>query len=89
MRFGTWNVRSLYRAGTFIAATTELARYKLGFVGVEEVRWDKGGTIRAVIIIFYGKGKENHKWETGFFVHHRIVSTVNRVEFFLAIGCYI
>jgi hypothetical protein len=28
MRFGTWNVRSLYRAGSLAAAVRELARYK-------------------------------------------------------------
>jgi hypothetical protein len=29
MRFGTWNVRSLYRAGSLIAADRELTKYKL------------------------------------------------------------
>jgi len=29
MRFGIWNVKSLYRAGSFTAAPRELARYKL------------------------------------------------------------
>jgi len=33
MRFGMWNVRSLYRAGHITAAARELARYKLDFVG--------------------------------------------------------
>jgi hypothetical protein len=33
-------------------------------VGVQEVRWDKGGTIRAGVTFFYGKGKENHKLGT-------------------------
>jgi len=42
MRFGTWNFRSLYRAGSLRAAARELARYKLGLVVVQEVRWDKG-----------------------------------------------
>jgi hypothetical protein len=41
MRFGTWNVRSLYRAGSLMAAARELARYKLDLVSVQ-VRWDKG-----------------------------------------------
>ena len=44
---GTWNVRSLYGAGSLTAVTRELARYKLDLVGVQEVRWDKGGTVRA------------------------------------------
>jgi len=47
MRFGTWNVRSLYRAGSFTAAGKELARYKLDLVGVQAVRWDKGDTVKA------------------------------------------
>ena len=29
---GTWNVRSLYRAGSLTAEARELARYKLGLV---------------------------------------------------------
>jgi len=47
MRFGTWNVRSLYRAGSVTAAASEIARYELDLVGVQEVRWDRGGTGRA------------------------------------------
>ena len=47
MRFGMWNFRSLYGAGSLTAAARELARYKLDLDGVQEVRWDKGGTIRA------------------------------------------
>ena len=47
MLLGTWNVRSLYRAGPLMAAARELARYKLDLVGVQEVRWDKEGTVKA------------------------------------------
>jgi len=42
MRFGTWNVRSLDRAGSLTAAARQVARYKLDLMGVQEARWDKG-----------------------------------------------
>ena len=47
MRFRMWNVRNLYRAGSLTGAARELARYKLDVVGVQEVRWDKRGSVRA------------------------------------------
>jgi hypothetical protein len=40
MRFGTWNVR----AGSLRAVAEEISKYKLDLVGVQEVRWEGGGT---------------------------------------------
>jgi exonuclease III len=42
MRFGTWNIRSLYRIGSVKTVARELGKYKLDLVGVQEVRWEKG-----------------------------------------------
>ena len=59
IKIGTWEVRSLYRARSLKAVARELARYKLHVAGVQEVRWDKGGTVRAGDYDFtYGKGNE-------------------------------
>jgi exonuclease III len=58
VRFGTWNVRSLYRSSSLKTVAKELGKYKLDLVGVQDVRWDKGGTEQAEdYTFFYGAGE--------------------------------
>jgi len=52
MILGTWNVKSLYRSGSLTTVSRVLPRCKLYLVGVREVRWVKGGTVRAGDYIF-------------------------------------
>jgi hypothetical protein len=44
MRFGTWNARSLYRAGSLMTIAKEILKCKSDLVGAQEIRWDRGGT---------------------------------------------
>jgi hypothetical protein len=77
MKFGTWNMRSLYGCGSFITEARELATCILDLVCVLEFRWDKGGTVTTDDYTFiYVKRNENLQLETGFFVHYRILSAV-------------
>jgi hypothetical protein len=58
MRFGTWNVRSLYRVGAMRSLVGELEKYKLALVGVQEVRWEgKGRDIKQHTIIHFSVEK--------------------------------
>jgi exonuclease III len=57
LRFGTWNVRSMYRAGSLRTVAEQVSKYKLDLVGVQEVRLNGGGTEPAgQYTFFYGKG---------------------------------
>jgi hypothetical protein len=64
MRFRTWNIRSLYRAGSLVTVSKGLTKYKLGLVEVQ-VRWKGGGTEPAGEYTFlYEKGQGKHELHT-------------------------
>jgi hypothetical protein len=57
MGFGTWDIRSLYRAGSLFRVSREVSRYGLDLVGGQEVRWEGRGTVPAGEYTFVcGKG---------------------------------
>jgi hypothetical protein len=67
MKFGTWSVRRLYNTGSLTTLARELARYKLDLVGVQQVRWEKGGPVRAGDYIFSMEKETNIiNWEQNF-----------------------
>jgi hypothetical protein len=47
LRCGTRSVRSLKRSESLLAVTREVAKYRLGLVGVQEVRWNRVALHRA------------------------------------------
>ena len=47
MRFGTWKVNSLYRAGALGLVTSEVDRSRMVLVGVQEVGWEGSGTLES------------------------------------------
>jgi hypothetical protein len=51
MKFGSWNVRSLYGIGSLKRVARELGKCKLDLVDIE-VRCEKGGTKRAEVWTF-------------------------------------
>jgi hypothetical protein len=53
--FGTWNVMSLYRAGSLKTVSSKLAKYNLHIMTVKEVRLDKVVVGQQMIIHFSTK----------------------------------
>jgi hypothetical protein len=81
MRFGTWNIKSLNRAGSLKTAASKLGKCKLDFVGVQ-VRWENGGTEQAqYYTFFYEEGNVLSGVE---FVTHRMLYIILRGHW-----CYI
>jgi hypothetical protein len=61
VKLGTWNVISLYGAGSLVIVSKQLSKYKLDLVGVQ-VRLKGGGTEQAgECTFFYLKVNENHE----------------------------
>jgi hypothetical protein len=79
MIFGIWNARSLYRAGSPKTVASELAKYNLDPVEVQEFRWDEGCSQPAdSYTFFHGNGDANHNLRTGFFINEGNISAVLR-----------
>jgi hypothetical protein len=88
MKFGTCNVRSVYMARSLRAVAEEISKYRLDLVGVQQVRWGRGGTEPAgEHTFFYGEGNGNHELGTGF-SYIRESYQQSRGWSLLVIGCH-
>jgi hypothetical protein len=44
MRFGMWNVGSIYRVDSLKTVASKVAKYNLDLMAVQGVKWDSGGS---------------------------------------------
>jgi hypothetical protein len=76
LKIGTWKVRSLYRTRTLITVVSELDRYGLAILAIQETRWprfDNHKTEKATL--FYNRGL-GHERGVGFVVSDRILNNI-------------
>ena len=70
---GTWNVRTMLEAGKMQEIASELNKYRMDLVALQEIRWSDHGEIRKpeYSILFSGSEKGGHKG-VGFYLSPRI-----------------
>lgn len=68
IRFGTWNVKTLYQTGKLAQASRILESYKLAFLGISEMRWNQCGqlvTTKGHVCLWSGMPNENDTHQRG------------------------
>jgi hypothetical protein len=71
-KFGTWNVRSLYKAGELKTVARKLGECNLDPVAVQQVRWVEDGSQPADGYTFlYGNGNVIHQLRDSHFSYIR------------------
>lgn len=86
LRFGTWNVKTLYQAGKLAQASRILESYGLSFLGLSEMRWNQNGqmvTTKGHLVLWSGMPNANdiHQRGVGMLVHRSIRNTIMDYEF--------
>jgi len=77
LRFGTWNIRTLYQPGAVLALVKEFNKYMLEILAIQEIRWSgQGSTEIGNAIIFFGQCDNRRQGGTGFIVNRNLVAAI-------------
>jgi len=77
LRFGTWNVRTLYQPGEALTLVKEAERFKLGILALQEIRWNEGTSMdMGNTTIFYGQCDNRRQGGSGFAVQNNLIHAI-------------
>lgn len=77
LRFGTWNVRTLFKPGAVGTVVKEIERYKLGVVALQEMRWKNTGSMQiSNTTLFFGACDGRRQTGSGFAVNNKLLTAV-------------
>ncbi|XP_025423466.1 craniofacial development protein 2-like [Sipha flava] len=77
LRFGTWNVRNLFKPGAVGTVVKEIERYKLGVVALQEMRWQDTGSMQiSNTTLFFGACDGRRQAGSGFAVNNKLLTAV-------------
>lgn len=63
LKFGFWNVRTMFEAGKLAQITSEMRRYNLNILGISEARWTDSGSIKTntgETVLYSGRDDNQH-----------------------------
>jgi len=82
IKIGTWNIRTLYKPGALRNINSEIAKYKLHIVALQEIRWLGNGNVQAKnATVFYSGTKSNrHEKGIGFVVNNTFCSVLKNLK---------
>lgn len=91
MRFGTWNIRTLYKPGSLQCVLKEINRYNVDIVGLQEIRWPGSGNLKSenMTVFFSGKNNGKHDNGVGFVIKSSVLRLVKKFELINDRICYI
>ena len=68
IKFGNWNVRTLYRSGNFAQAAREMGRNGIDITGISETHWTGQGQFQLANVqrdLYSGREDNNHREGVG------------------------
>jgi len=80
IRIGTWNIRTLYIPGALRNINSEIAKYKLHIVALQEIRWLGNGNVQAenATVFYSGTNSNRHEKGVGFVVNNTILPCIKK-----------
>ena len=63
LKFGFWNVRTMFEAGKLAQITKEMRRYNLNILGISDARWTDSGSIKTntgETVLYSGRDDDRH-----------------------------
>lgn len=76
LNIGTWNIRTLYKAGRLDNCLLELESNNLDILGLAEVRWTESGRIKKKGHVICYSGGEEHKNGVGMVINRKYASAL-------------
>ncbi|KAL4127579.1 hypothetical protein QTP88_011746 [Uroleucon formosanum] len=82
LRFGTWNIRTLYKPGALHNIIQITSNYRTEITALQEIRWPGNGILESgnSTILYSGTKNQKHENGVGFIVKNSMVNSVKKFE---------